>query len=236
MVYVKTKDPWSSGDILTVASMNNFETIHTEASSYLASHNHDSVYYTKAVMDSTFFRAGNDGPGSGLDADLIYKASGNLHASSFAGLGVPTGLIVMWYGSVASIPSGWHLCDGTSGTVDLRSDFVYGAGTVAVGTTGTGKHTPTGTVTVAGHALTVAEIQNHRHAYNDYFAGAGGSCTYTGGKYSESMSQTRVTGYSSVGKTPADEHTHSTAEGTAFIGTEFTAQPPYYALAFIQKI
>lgn len=40
-----------------------------------------------------------------------------------------TGVIVMWSGSIASIPSGWLLCDGTAGTPDLRDRFVVGAGT-----------------------------------------------------------------------------------------------------------
>ena len=34
------------------------------------------------------------------------------------------GMIMLWYGSVATIPSGWHHCDGTMGTPDLRSVFV----------------------------------------------------------------------------------------------------------------
>ncbi len=38
------------------------------------------------------------------------------------------GMIMLWYGSVESIPSGWHLCDGTMGTVDLRNKFVPCAG------------------------------------------------------------------------------------------------------------
>ncbi|GAI49997.1 unnamed protein product, partial [marine sediment metagenome] len=27
-----------------------------------------------------------------------------------------------------TIPSGWHLCDGTAGTIDLRNKFLVGAG------------------------------------------------------------------------------------------------------------
>lgn len=45
---------------------------------------------------------------------------------------IPAGVIVVWYGSEASIPTGWHLCDGGTyngyKTPDLRSRFVYGAG------------------------------------------------------------------------------------------------------------
>jgi len=38
------------------------------------------------------------------------------------------GMIIIWYGSIVSIPSGWHLCDGTESTPDLRDKFVVGAG------------------------------------------------------------------------------------------------------------
>jgi len=41
---------------------------------------------------------------------------------------VALGSIVGWAGSAASIPSGWHLCDGTNGTPDLRDKFIVGAG------------------------------------------------------------------------------------------------------------
>jgi len=34
---------------------------------------------------------------------------------------------MLWYGSIATIPSGWHLCDGTMGTPNLKSKFVMGA-------------------------------------------------------------------------------------------------------------
>lgn len=35
---------------------------------------------------------------------------------------------MLWYGSIASIPSGWHLCDGTMGTPNLDGKFIRGAG------------------------------------------------------------------------------------------------------------
>lgn len=41
--------------------------------------------------------------------------------------GVPAGVIVMWSGSIASIPAGWFLCNGQNGTPDLRERFVVGA-------------------------------------------------------------------------------------------------------------
>ena len=41
---------------------------------------------------------------------------------------LPIGSIVIWSGTVASIPSGWQLCNGTNGTPDLRNRFIVGAG------------------------------------------------------------------------------------------------------------
>ena len=38
-------------------------------------------------------------------------------------------MIIMWNSTVASIPTGWVLCDGNNNTPDLRNRFVVGAGT-----------------------------------------------------------------------------------------------------------
>ena len=64
----------------------------------------------------------------------------------------PSGGIIMWSGSIASIPLGWLLCNGTGSTPDLRNRFILGAGdTYAVAATGGSadavavSHTHTGT-------------------------------------------------------------------------------------------
>lgn len=96
---------------------------------------------------------------------------------------VPSGVIVMWSGSVGTIPSGWQLCDGTNGTPDLRNRFVVGAGstyavaamggaaTDSITTSAAGSHSHTaqasGSHTHGGstgtHALTIAEMPSHGH-------------------------------------------------------------------------
>ncbi len=38
------------------------------------------------------------------------------------------GTILLWSGSIATIPAGWALCDGSQGTPDLRDRFLLGAG------------------------------------------------------------------------------------------------------------
>jgi hypothetical protein len=37
------------------------------------------------------------------------------------------GMIMMWSGTIATIPTGWLLCNGSSGTPDLRNRFIVGA-------------------------------------------------------------------------------------------------------------
>jgi len=65
------------------------------------------------------------------------------------------GLICLWSGAIVDIPAGWHLCDGTNGTPDLRDKFVVGAGsTYAVGASG-GSLTHTHTFTSNGHTHTM---------------------------------------------------------------------------------
>lgn len=67
---------------------------------------------------------------------------------------LPVGVVTMWSGSVASIPAGWALCNGSSGTPDLRDRFVVGAGsTYAVAATG-GFNTIT---------LDTTQIPSHQH-------------------------------------------------------------------------
>lgn len=236
MAYTKNHDPWAAGNAVTISVMDNFETIYTEASSYLAAHNHDALYPTQTEMEATFWYSGNDGSGSGADADQIYKSGGNLHASGFAGLGVPTGLVILWYGSTGAIPSGWHLCDGTGGTIDLRDKFIIGAGsTYTTGDTGgSTTFTAAGSISVAAHALSVSEIPGHTHPFTDWTGNNTGLPT-TGGSgaiiYTSDWSSGNT---ASAGS--GDGHGHSAAEGTSFTGNAVTCMPYYYALAYIQKV
>lgn len=50
---------------------------------------------------------------------------------SFVGSGsgtqnLPSGVILMWSGTLDTIPTGWVFCDGTNGTPDLRDKFIKG--------------------------------------------------------------------------------------------------------------
>jgi hypothetical protein len=140
---------------------------------------------------------------------------------------IPTGLISLWSGSIASIPSGWFLCDGSNGTPDLRNRFIVGAGsTYAVAATGgsadaivvSHNHTATSTVTDPSHS--------HTSPFNKTVqAGTGGNDI--GG---ESRS---ATGWSvNAAFTGISVSTSVASAGSS--GTNANL-PPYYALAYIMK-
>lgn len=133
---------------------------------------------------------------------------------------VPQYGILMYYGSIASIPSGYFFCNGANGTPDLRNRFVLCAGqdsggTYDVGDTG-GEET---------HVLTESEMPSHAHnIYADtsyYVQGA-----KDGGSQINPWSQSG-NGYTKGGNV--------TATQTKGSGSAHNNMPPYAALAFIMK-
>lgn len=66
------------------------------------------------------------------------------------------GMIMLWYGSIETIPSGWALCNGTNGTPDLSGKFVMGTdGSHPPGATG-GASAHEHTFTGDGHSHDLA--------------------------------------------------------------------------------
>ena len=140
-------------------------------------------------------------------------------------VGVPSGAILMWSGGIATIPTGWALCNGANGTPDLRDRFIVGAGsTYNVGVTGGSKD-----------AVVVA----HTHTGTAASGGGGGSFvtdvnTSYGSFISYAQSGNGVIFYQNTGS--ANAHTHNiNINSTGSSGTNANL-PPYYALAYIMKI
>ena len=223
MTYVKID--FDAGQPVTVANINHLETQYDEFKAEFDVHDHDDEYYTKALADAKYFTAANDGAGSGLDADTVDGYS----AGAIIAGGIPTKAVAIWSGSAASIPAGWGLCDGTSGTPDLRDRFIVGAGGAynlgAVG--GHSSRTPAGAVSVGGHAVTIAEMPPHAHDYTD---------TYNATQASQYMVKLHQL-LAEPAENTADEgqgqdHTH----GAPFAGNAYENRPPYYALCLIMKL
>ena len=156
-------------------------------------------------------------------------ASGSVTASSFIGDGsnltniqagqvvgnsiFVQGMIIMWNSTVATIPTGFVLCDGSNGTPDLRGRFVVGHhpsnNDYDINDTG-------GSESVT---LTVAQMPSHKHdtTFDNkrYFPGGGSTSISFGG----------------AGGYPADIFTMSNEGG----GQSHENRPPYYALCYIMK-
>ena len=152
--------------------------------------------------------------------DNLYPILQNAPASAPT---LPSGAIILWSGSIGSIPSGYVICDGTNSTPDLRDRFVVAAGnSYSVGQTGGSadaivvSHTHTATVTDPGHF----HVQYGDGTPNVSYPGTGGDP-----KYQHSYNQN--TQSATTGISVANSST-----GTS--GTNANL-PPYYALAYIMK-
>jgi hypothetical protein len=168
-------------------------------------------------------------------------------ATAAASAAFPLGGIILWSGAIAAIPTGWALCNGSSGTPDLRDRFIVGAGsTYAVNATGGSAdavvvahtHTLTGTTASAG-------THQHYAVTQGTYGGEGGlnSGNYIGRRSAWgsdfSYDFAPAGGEANIGLTSnAGAHVHSVSGSTASAGVSGvnTNLPPYYALCYIQKI
>ena len=134
---------------------------------------------------------------------------------------IPTGVIVMWSGAIADIPTGWTLCDGSNGSPDLRDRFVVGA---KQDDGGVPKTNIKGSLMQTGGShqvtLTVSEMPSHTHG--GYIIGNAGQGAYNYGP-GQLLQECRA--YDA----PLDSK--PTGGGQAHENT-----PPFYALAFIMKL
>lgn len=93
----------------------------------------------------------------------------------------PTGGIVLWSGTIASIPVGWHLCDGTAGTPNLQGLFIAGAGNVSpAASSGMGLMAPGGPYGDASAGAYQGPIHAH-YVSGSASYGTGGTVAAPGG-------------------------------------------------------
>ena len=142
-----------------------------------------------------------------------------------AAVAFPAGGIIIWSGSVDTIPDGWALCNGSNGTPDLRNRFVLGAvGSYNIGATGGSK-----TVT-----LTVDQMPRHDHNETVADSSRNGLVVTAGYPSSEAIGSK---GYAEI---KADFGTASAVSitSTAQSGSSQPHEnmPPYYTLCYIMKL
>lgn len=158
------------------------------------------------------------------------------YANSISSGATPAGIIVMWSGSIGSIPSGWALCDGLGGRPNLKGRFIvgYDAGDGDYNTIGNVGGTKT-------HTLTVNEMPSHSHSVS---SDGQHSHTLAGGPFAvwinneadagsgSSGNEVSGTGYPNTSNAGLHSHTLLNTGG----GLPHANRPPYYTLAYIIKL
>ena len=178
----------------------------------------------------------------------VTNKSSTIATTAFVHSVLPYGVILMWSGSAASIPTGFVLCNGSNGAPDLRNRFIVGAGDLynpdniggntspTINTASAGTHSHSGST--GSTALTVAQIPAHTHVMTevptDYriFDGAIDGSYHAGNQdrtYSNRNTGSTGGGQGHLHSIPSDgDHTHSV--------TLQPILPPYYALCYIMKV
>lgn len=169
-------------------------------------------------------------------AGTVLTVSGGL--PSWSAGGIPSGCILLWSGSIASIPAGWALCDGTLGTPNLVDRFVVGAGfTYPVNSIG-------------GFADAAVIAHDHTFSTTTSFDGSHSHINNNGGSVIlgprlNGLSQTNSAeegagdpNWYAANMQNAGIHNHSVNGTTVSSGISATNRnlPPYWALAYIMKL
>jgi len=139
-----------------------------------------------------------------------------------------TGMIILWSGTTATIPTGWALCNGTNGTPNLTDRFVVGAGSnYGVAQTGGSKDA---IVVAHNHDASTGEAGSHSHTYTKP---SGSTQFQSGGAVggASGLTSSTTTNTSSVGN-----HTHSVSVSSKGSSGTDKNLPPYYALAYIMRL
>jgi hypothetical protein len=196
-----------------------------------------------------------------VDGKVLAYDTGAGNGLAWVGGRVEIGMIILWSGSIATIPIGWQICDGTNGTPDLRDFMVRGAGLAyapgdsggGTGVTHTHVQTDTSTSSDAfAHTHSAGGMQMslsgaHAHATSgttgvddpqggDVDAGA---VTYAAGDHTHDWNGTDTDG-AHYHVYPADTdsgglaHAHGTLPG--LVTDSKSIMPPYYALAYIMRL
>lgn len=154
-------------------------------------------------------------------------------------LTIPTsfvaGMIMLWSGTVATIPTGWLLCNGSSGTPDLRNRFVIGAHSDSGGvakTTVTGSPTlnlgsKDATLVSHNHTASSSSENAHSHTYNE--------STGTVRPETNVFNSSVTVGNSPSTTSTVPAHNHAITVNSAGSSATNANLPPYYALAYIMK-
>lgn len=198
------------GAVIVASQHNsNFDTIYSDYNGSITTAN---ISASAAIADTQLAQITTAGKLSGAaftSLSSVPSGAGQIpYANVFA-----TGMIMLWSGTIASIPSGWALCNGSNGTPDLRNRFIVCAD---ADSGGIAKSTITGSATQSGGSTSISQANLPNVSLTTPY------------RYADD-----------TGNVPGNVRTvQGASQGNVSIslggsGTAYTQ--PYYALAFIMK-
>lgn len=199
--------PWTFtvGAVIVASQHNsNFNTIYNDYNGGITTAN---ISASAGIVDTQLANITTAGKVSGAALTSLASTPSGAGVLPSANGGVPSGCILMWSGTIATIPTGWYLCNGSNGTPDLRNRFIVAADADSTGTAMS---------TITGSALQTSDgvVQNHVHPVK--------TSNTTGG----------ATTYVRVGVAATQDVSQNTDNNTG--GSSYNIAR-FYALAFIQK-
>ena len=156
--------------------------------------------------------------------------------------GIPAGVILMWSGTLASIPAGWNLCDGNNGTPNLIAKFVRSiatASTEAGSTGGSDSVTLTGAQSgTSAHGHSGSGSTNSTGSHNHALGQTTNSNAQGGNKYYNTATYGRVDLGKYTESNGTLSHTVSLSVSNASEANASSShenRPAYFELAYIMK-
>jgi microcystin-dependent protein len=149
---------------------------------------------------------------------------------------VPRGAIIMWSGTIASIPSGWALCNGANGTPNLSDRFILSVANASEnpGAIGGSNLIYLSVAQLPSHSHTASCSTNGSHSHTAKMAYGGGEGTYS--VHNSAASSTFLGWLSGAKIDDAGDHSHTITIDSSGSGNAVDIHPNYYKLAFIMKL
>lgn len=198
-----------------------------------------------------------------IGSEIKSKINSNGEFSSFIGgttyYMVPRGAIIIWSGTIANIPAGWQLCDGTNGSPDLTDRFILSVSAAENPGASGGAHSKTILASQlpahSHYAISGNQSITHTHGMQHTHTYSGTTDSYdppsnqaSGGSISMSKAHTHsysgstngvigvTTNVSTTNEDVNHNHTISVNDSGQTRGSTIDFRPAYYKLAFIMKL
>lgn len=206
MGLISIPNTFTVGAVIIASQHNsNFSVIYSEFNGSISDAN---ISGSANISDSKLAAITTAGKVSGASLTSLASTPSGAGVLPVANGGIPSGVIMMWSGTISTIPTGFFLCNGSNSTPDLRNLFIVGADADAGGIA---KSTITGSA-LQSHATGI--VGNHVHAV-------------TGGKSGNVVDGPILFDATATDATPRNTNTNT--------GGNTNNISPFYALAFIMK-